>query len=162
LLEGLLIRGNYDQVERDDDDEEAGRGGPVTDVAERLARKGDRGLPIRQMRLGLAHIGVWSITKLAFLLSLCLNAVTVAVIFTIVWLLTDTDAFSGVTAIYQDLTDRRADLGAVLPPSAVWAFAGAVAVLNTVLITLVGAGYAVLYNYSVRATGGVHVGFQRG
>jgi hypothetical protein len=132
----------------------------VTDVAERLARKGDRGLPVRQMRLGLAHIGVWSTTKLAFLLSLCLNAVTVAVVFGIVWLITDTEVFAGVTAAYQDLTERRADLGVVLQPGAVWAFAGAVSVVNTVLITVGGAGYAVLYNYSVRATGGVHVGFQ--
>jgi hypothetical protein len=156
-----LIRGNYDQVSRQIDGGTGG-GAPMTDVADRLARKGDRGLPVRQMRLGLAHIGVWSTAKLAFLLSLCLNAVTVVLIFVLVWMLTDTELFSGVTAIYQDLTDRRADLGAVLPSNAVWAFAGAVAVLNTVLVTGVGVGYAVLYNYSVRATGGVHVGFQRG
>jgi hypothetical protein len=139
-----------------------GRGGAVTDVADRLARKGDRGEPVQQMRLGLAHIGVWSSAKLALLLSLCLNAVTVVLIFVIVRVLTDTEILSGITEIYQDLTDRQADLGAALQPNVVWAFAGAVSLLNTVLVTAGGVGYAVLYNTSVRATGGVHVGFQRG
>jgi NADH:ubiquinone oxidoreductase subunit 6 (subunit J) len=131
----------------------------VTDVAERLARKGDRGQAAWQMRLGLAHIGVWSTAKLAFLLSLCLNLVTVALILFVVWALTDTEVFSGATAVYEDFTNRTVDLGTLLQPSVVWPFAGAVAVLNTVLITVVGAGYALLYNYSVRATGGVMMGF---
>ncbi|MGY4857146.1 DUF3566 domain-containing protein [Cryobacterium sp. AP23] len=132
----------------------------MTDVAERLARKGDRGEPVRQMRLGLAHIGVWSSAKLAFLLSLCLNTVTVILIFLIVQILTDTEVFSSVTGVYEDLTDSSVDLGGLLEPSAVWAFAAAVAVLNTVLLTAVGAGYALLYNFSVRVTGGVQVGFR--
>jgi hypothetical protein len=134
----------------------------VTDVADRLARKGDRGEAVQQMRLGLAHIGVWSSAKLALLLSLCLNAVTVVLIFVIVQVITDTEILSGITGIYQDLTDRQADLDAALQPTIVWAFAGAVSVLNTVLVTAGGVGYAVLYNTSVHATGGVHVGLQRG
>jgi len=159
LLWGQLIRGNYDRLLRETIQGCTGRGLPVTDVAERLARKGDRGQAAWQMRLGLAHIGVWSSAKLAFLLSLCLNAVTVALIFLAVWALTDTDVFSNVTGIYQDLTNRSVDLGTLLQPSTVWPFAGAVALMNTVLITLGGAGYALLYNYSVRATGGVMMGF---
>jgi hypothetical protein len=131
----------------------------MSDVADRLARKGDRGEPARQMRLGLAHIGVWSSAKLAFLLSLCLNVVTVVLIFLVVRILTDTDVFSSVTGVYEDLTNDSVDLGGFLQPSTVWAFAAAVAVLNSVLLTALGAVYALLYNLSVRVTGGVHVGF---
>jgi hypothetical protein len=154
-----MIRGNYDQVLHANQ-WRTGGGSPVTDVAERLARKGDRGEPARQMRLGLAHIGVWSSAKLAFLLSLCLNTVTVIMIFLVVQILTDTEVFSSVTGVYEDLTDSSVDLGGLLVPSTVWAFAAAVAVLNTVLLTAVGAGYALLYNFSVRVTGGVQVGFR--
>lgn len=155
-----MIRGNYDQVQHNASQGNTGGGPPVTDVAERLARKGDRGQPVRQMRLGLAHIGVWSSVKFAFLLSLCLNAVTVVLIFFLVRALTDTSVFSAVTDAYRDLTNQSIDLGVVLTPSAVWAFAAAVALLNTVLITAGGACYALLYNFSVRATGGVLVGFR--
>ncbi|MCU1444796.1 DUF3566 domain-containing protein [Cryobacterium sp.] len=132
----------------------------MSDVAERLARKGDRGEPVRQMRLGLAHIGVWSSVEFAFLLSLCLNAVTVLLIFLLVRAVTDTSVFADVTGAYRDLTNESMDLGEVLKPATVWAFAAAVAVLNTVLISAGGACYALLYNVSVRATGGVLIGFR--
>ena len=155
-----MIRGTYDQILQHASQGYTGGGPPVSDVAERLARKGDRGEPAREMRLGLAHIGVWSSVRLAFLLSLCLNAVTVLLIFLLVRVLTDTDMFSGLTGAYQDLTNRSLDLGAVLTPEMVWAFAAAVAVLNSVLVTASGACYALLYNFSVHATGGVQVGFR--
>jgi hypothetical protein len=155
-----MIRGNYDQILRDACQGHTGGGPQVTDVAERLARKGDRGESPREMRLGLAHIGVWSSVRLAFLLSLCLNAVTVVLIFLLVRVFTDTDLFAGVTEAYQDLTNRSLDLGAVLTPAMVWAFAGSVAVLNSVLVTAGGACYALLYNVSVHATGGVQIGFR--
>jgi hypothetical protein len=41
----------------------------------------------------------------------------------------------------------------------VMGFAVVVAVLNTVVITALGAVYAVLYNLSVKITGGLLVGF---
>jgi hypothetical protein len=132
----------------------------LSDVAERLARKGGgKGEPARQMRLGLAHIGVWSTAKLAFLLSLCLNVVTVVLIFLAVGALTDTEVFASVTGAYEDLTNESVNLSQFLQPGMVWAFCTVVAVLNSVLLTLIGVAYAVLYNFSVRATGGVHVGF---
>jgi uncharacterized membrane protein len=132
----------------------------LSDVAERLARKSSTGEPARQMRLGLAHIGVWSSAKLAFLLSLCLNVVTVVLIFLAVGALNDTEMFATVTGAYQDLTSQTLDLSQFLQPSMVWAFCAVVAVLNSVLLTVIGTVYALLYNFSVRATGGVHVGFQ--
>ena len=132
----------------------------MTDVAERLARKGDRGQAAWQMRLGLAHIGVWSTAKLAFLLSLCLNLVTVALIFGIAQLLGDADVVKTLTSSYEDLTTKTLDLSVLLDGNTVAGFAAAVVVLNTVLVTGFGAVYAVLFNLSVRATGGTLAGFR--
>jgi hypothetical protein len=132
----------------------------MTDVAERLARKSDHGHPVRELRLGVAHLGVWSTAKLAFLLSICLNTVTVVLIVLTVRILTDTAVFSSITTVYQDMTNRPIDLGALLDTNTVFAFAAAVVLLNTVLITGLGTGFALLYNISVRATGGVIVGFR--
>jgi len=137
-----------------------GRGTPMTDVAERLARKSDHGHPARNMRLGVAHLGVWSTAKLAFLLSVCLNTVTVVLIVLAARILTDTEVFSSITTVYQDLTNRPVDLSQLLDANTVFAFAATVVALNTVLITALGTGFAMLYNISVRATGGVIVGFR--
>ncbi|PXA67861.1 hypothetical protein CTB96_14390 [Cryobacterium arcticum] len=137
-----------------------GRENTVTDVAERLARKGDRGEPVRQMRLALAHIGVWSSTKLAFVLSVCLNVVTVVLLLLVVRFLTDTEVFSSVTGVFEDLTNKPVNLGQFLDPGVVGGFIAAVVLLNTVLITTLGALYALLFNLSVRVTGGTFVGFR--
>lgn len=132
----------------------------MTDVAERLARKGVHGDTTREMRLGVAHLGVWSTAKLALLLSVCLNTVTIVLIVLTVRILTDTEVFSSITTVYQDLTARPVDLGKLLDTNTVFAFAATVVTLNTVLITGIGTGFALLYNVSVRATGGVIVGFR--
>ena len=138
----------------------------VTDVAERLARKGERGGgragPVQPMRLALAYVGVWSSTKLAFVVSVCLNLLTVAVIFAGVRLLGDSEVIAGVSGAYRDLTDTTDDLSAILDGSTVLAFTVAVVLLNTVLVTLLGAVYALVFNVGVRATGGAMVAFRRG
>jgi hypothetical protein len=132
----------------------------VTDVAEKLARKAEHGTPTRQMRLTLAHIGVWSSTKLALVLSVCLNIVTVAMIFGVAQLLGDADVVRTLTSSYRELTSKTLDLSVILDGSTVAGFAAAVVVLNTVLVTGFGAIYAALFNLSVRATGGTLTGFR--
>jgi len=136
----------------------------VTDVAERLARKGEGGDghtdPARTMRLGLAYVGVWSSTKLAFLGSVCLNIVTVAGILVGVQLLGDSDVLATASGAYRDLTGTTDDLSAVLASNTVLAFTSAVVLLNTVLVTLLGTVYALLFNVGVRVTGGALVGFR--
>ena len=132
----------------------------MTDVAEKLARKAEHGTPTRQMRLTLAHIGVWSRTKLALVLSVCLNIVTVAMIFGVAQLLGDADVVRTLTSSYRELTSKTLDLSVILDGSTVAGFAAAVVVLNTVLVTGFGAIYAALFNLSVRATGGTLTGFR--
>jgi len=134
----------------------------VTDVAERLARKGGDGRadPARTMRLGLAYVGVWSSTKLAFLGSVCLNIVTVAVILLGVQLLGDSDVLATAEGAYRDVTGTTNQLSAILEWNIVLAFAAAVVLLNTVLLTVLGTVYALLFNLGVRVTGGALVGFR--
>lgn len=136
----------------------------MSDVAERLALKGPAGnaasgTQSREMRLSLSHLGVWSCTKLAFVLSLCLNLVTSALIYLASQLLTSTAVFQSINSIYNDLLNQTLDLGLFLNADTFFGFAVAVAVVNTVLFTALGAAYAVLYNFSVRVTGGGKVGF---
>jgi hypothetical protein len=134
----------------------------VTDVAERLARKGGDGRadPARTMRLGLAYVGVWSSTKLAFLGSVCLNIVTVAVILLAVQLLGDSDVLATASGAYRDVTGTTNELSAILEWNTVLAFMAAVVLLNTVLLTVLGTVYALLFNLGVRVTGGALVGFR--
>ena len=134
----------------------------MTDVAERLARKGGDGRadPARTMRLGLAYVGVWSSTKLAFLGSVCLNIVTVAVILLGVQLLGDSDVLATAEGAYRDVTGTTNQLSAILEWNIVLAFAAAVVLLNTVLLTVLGTVYALLFNLGVRVTGGALVGFR--
>ena len=132
----------------------------MTEVAERLARKGDHGEPPRRMQLSLSHIGVWSSTKLGFMLSMGLNLLTVAVIWLVVQFLEGTEVFADLTGAYQDLTTKSLDLSQVLEPSTVLAFMGAVVLLNTVLLTGLSAAYALLFNMAVRVTNGSIVAFR--
>ena len=132
----------------------------MTEVAERLARKGDRGEPPQRLQLSLAHIGVWSSTKLGFMLSMGLNLLSVLVIWLVVQFLAGTEVFADITGAYQDLTRRSLDLSQVLEPSAVLAFMGTVVVLNTVLLTGLSAAYALLFNMAVRVTNGTVVAFR--
>lgn len=136
----------------------------MTDVAERLARKGDggdgRGEPARTMRLGLAYVGVWSSTKLAFLCSVCLNIVTVAVILLGVQLLGDSDVLKNASEAYRDFSGTTTELGGILAWNTVLAVMAAVVLLNTVIVTLLGTVYALLFNLGVRVTGGALVGFR--
>lgn len=135
----------------------------MTEVAERLARKGERGGgrpdTARPMRLSLAYVGVWSSTKLAVLVSVCLNMLTVAVVLVAVQLLGDSEVLATVSGTYRDLTHSTSDLSAILDWNTVLAFLAAVVLLNTVLVTVSGAVYALLFNVGVRATGGAVVGF---
>lgn len=132
----------------------------MTEVAERLARKFDPGEEPRRMQLSLAHIGVWSSTKLGFMLSLGLNVVTVAMIWLVVQVLGGTDVFAFVAGAYQDVTAKSLDLSQVLEPAAVLPFTGAVVVLNTVLVTAVSTAYALLFNLAVHVTHGSVVAFR--
>jgi hypothetical protein len=131
----------------------------MSSVAEKLAKKSTRSKPTKQVRLKLVYIDFWSSVKLSFLVAICLAVVTIVATFLIFTVLNQTGLFDKANALYTDIAGSSADLKSFLSIGNVMGFAVIVAVLNTVVITALGAIFAVLYNLSVKITGGVLVGF---
>jgi len=132
----------------------------VSTVAEKLQRKSQRSAPTKQVRLKLVYIDFWSAVKLAFLVAVC-GAIVLLVSTFFVWVIISSlgiigDAQELLTSI---LGETAVSLTAFLALPQVMLFAGIVAVLNVVGGTALGAIGALLYNLSVRFTGGLLVGF---
>ncbi|MCI4659222.1 DUF3566 domain-containing protein [Cryobacterium algoricola] len=133
----------------------------MSSVAEKLAKKSGRRptATTKQVRLKLVYIDFWSAVKLSFLIALCLGIVTIVATFLIFTVLNGTGIFGKIDTLYADIAGSSSDLASILSIGNVMGFAVVVAVLNTVVITALGAVYAVLYNLSVKITGGLLVGF---
>ena len=131
----------------------------MSSVAEKLAKKSTRKAPSKQVRLKLVYVDFWSSVKLAFLVAVCLAVVTIVATFLTYTVLLQTEVLSKVDALYATVAAESGDLSTILSIGNVMGFAVVVAVLNMVVITALGAIYAVLYNLSVKITGGLLVGF---
>ena len=131
----------------------------MSSVAERLARKSNRRTPAKQVRLRLVYIDFWSAVKLSFLVAVCLAVVSIVAAFLIWTVLNSTGIFNQLNSLVQDIAGTGSDLTAVVSLGNVMGFAVVVAILNLVVTTVLGAVIAVLYNLSVKITGGVLVGF---
>ncbi|RQP08862.1 MAG: DUF3566 domain-containing protein [Microbacteriaceae bacterium] len=133
----------------------------MTSVAEKLQRKGNRSAAAKQVRLKLVYIDFWSVVKFSFLIWLCLGIVLIVAAVLIWIVLNSTGVFGALNELLREIlgndnfsvTDSFG-LGQVV------LFSFVVAVLNTVSGTVLGAIAALLYNLSVRFTGGILVGFQ--
>lgn len=131
----------------------------MSSVAEKLAKKSTRRTSSKQVRLKLVYVDFWSSVKLSFLVAVCLAIVTIVATFLIFTVLNQTGIFDQANALYTDIAGDSADLKSFLSIGNVMGFAIVVAVLNTVVITALGAIFALLYNLSVKLTGGLLVGF---
>ncbi|KGJ79930.1 membrane protein [Cryobacterium roopkundense] len=131
----------------------------MSSVAEKLAKKSNRRPSTKQVRLKLVYIDFWSAVKLSFLVALCLAVVTIVASFLVYTVLAQTEILDKANTLYTDISGSSADLLSILSVGNVMGFAVVVAVLNTVVITALGAIFAVLYNLSVKITGGLLVGF---
>ena len=132
----------------------------MSSVAEKLAKKSSRGATTsKQVRLKLVYVDFWSAVKLSFLIAVCLAVVTIVATFLTFTVLTGTGIFTQIDALYTDIAGSSSQLTTILSIGNVMGFAVVVAVINTVVITALGAIFAVLYNLSVKVTGGLLVGF---
>ncbi|TFD22510.1 DUF3566 domain-containing protein [Cryobacterium sp. TMS1-13-1] len=131
----------------------------MSSVAEKLAKKSTRKTTSKQVRLKLVYVDFWSSVKLSFLVAVCLAIVTIVATFLTYTVLVQTEVLTSVDELYATVAGESADLTAILSIGNVMGFAVVVAVLNLVVITALGAIYAVLYNLSVKITGGLLVGF---
>jgi hypothetical protein len=131
----------------------------MSSVAEKLARKTNRKPPAKQVRLRLVYIDFWSAVKLSFLVAVCFAVINIVATFLIFTVLNSTGIFDQVNGLVQDVAGSSGDLKSILSLGNVMGFAVVVSLLNLVVTTALGAIVAVLYNLSVKITGGILVGF---
>jgi hypothetical protein len=132
----------------------------VSTVAEKLQRKSQRSTPTKQVRLKLVYIDFWSAVKLSFLIALC-GAIVLLVATFFIWLVMQSiGIIADIDSVLTDiLGDDAASIASVFSLGQVMLFAIIVGVLNVVGGTALGAISALLYNLSVKFTGGLLVGF---
>jgi hypothetical protein len=132
----------------------------VSTVAEKLQRKSQRQAPTKQVRLKLVYIDFWSAVKLSFLVAIC-GAILLLVSTLLVWIvLSSLGVIEQIDSVFTDIIGEDAtSLASIFSLGQVMFFATIVALLNVVGGTAIGAISALLYNLSVRLTGGLLVGF---
>ncbi|MFM9919420.1 DUF3566 domain-containing protein [Lacisediminihabitans sp. H27-G8] len=132
----------------------------MSSVAEKLQRKSQRATATKQVRLKLVYVDFWSAVKLSFLIAITLGIILI-VASMLVWVVLDgTGIFGKLDSVLQDiLNEPTFSVTASFSLAQVGLFAVVVALLNTVVGTALGAITAMLYNFSVRITGGLLVGF---
>ena len=132
----------------------------MSSVAEKLQRKSQKAVATKQVRLKLVYVDFWSAVKLSFLITLALGIVLV-VASALIWLVLDTTGIFGNldTLLQEILNDTSFSVTSVVSFGTVLVFSIVAALLNTVIGTALGAVTALLYNFSVRMTGGLLVGF---
>jgi hypothetical protein len=133
----------------------------MSSVAEKLQRKDSRSTSSKQVRLKLVYIDFWSVVKLAFLVWLCLGIVLIVATLLIWVVLYSTGIFNSLDKAFQDiLSDPNFKIASSFGLGQVGLFALVIAILNIVVGTVLAAIASLLYNLSVRFTGGLLVGFQ--
>ncbi|GAB3398223.1 hypothetical protein GCM10027568_35010 [Humibacter soli] len=129
-------------------------------VAEQLARKSSRKPSSKQVRLRLVYVDFWSAVKLSFLIGLCFAIISIVGSFLIWTVLDQTGIFDNLNSLFKDISGTSGtDLKSILGLGTVMGFSIVVAILNLVVTTALGAVCALLYNLSVKITGGLLVGF---
>ena len=133
----------------------------MTNVSESLQRKAPskRGSG-KQIKLRLQYIDFWSAMKLSAVLGLVLAIVQVVVMI-VLWLMLEVlNVFARVDSLLQDvLAQPNFTIMDFMGLGNVVLFALVVGLLNFIVITVLGALAALIYNRSVRLTGGLLVGF---
>ena len=136
----------------------------MSSVAEQLQRKSQKPVATKQVRLKLVYVDFWSTVKLSFLVAVSLGIVLVVSTVLIYLVLQSTGVFEKLDGTLSDIlsagdSDTPFSISENFSLLTVTFFAFIVAVLNIVVGTALGAITSILYNFSVRLTGGLLVGF---
>lgn len=116
--------------------------------------------PLRHVRLKLVYIDFWSAMKVSFLLGLAQAIVTVIATFLLYLVFVQTGVFETANNVAgQVLGGDEFDVQSFASMAQVLSFAGIVGILNLVVITVLGAVMAVIYNACAKIVGGIQVGF---
>ena len=132
-----------------------------SNVADRLASRPTRAPQTKQVRLKLVYIDFWSAIKFSFLISAAVGVVILVAVLLIWTVLQSTGVFDSVNKLLQDIggNGTKVDVTDVISFAQVMGFTLVIAALNVVVGTVLGAIACLLYNLSVKVTGGILVGF---
>ena len=131
----------------------------MSTVADKLAKKSTRKTGGKQVRLRLVYVDFWSAVKLSFLAAVALAIVTMVSFFLIFLVLQATGIMSQADEFVGNITDGSVSLASLMGLPQVMAFAAVVSILNLIVVTVLGAVGAGIYNLAVKVTGGLLFGF---
>lgn len=130
----------------------------MSTVADKLAKKSSSKTSAKQVRLRLVYVDFWSAVKLSFLAAVALSIVTIVSSFLIYMVLKSTTMLDKLDELFKAFDDNFT-LSTYVGLPQVMAFAAIVAILNLIVVTVLGAVIAGIYNLMVKVTGGLLVGF---
>ncbi|GAA1724119.1 DUF3566 domain-containing protein [Microbacterium paludicola] len=131
----------------------------MSTVADKLAKKSTHKTNAKQVRLRLVYIDFWSAVKLSFLAAVALAIVTIVAFFLIYMVVQTTGLIAQADEFFKGFTEGDIAISDFIGLPQVMAFATVVAILNLVVVTVLGAVVAGIYNLAVKITGGLLVGF---
>lgn len=134
----------------------------MSNVAEKLARKGST--PVRannQVRLSLKHVSVFAVARVSFLVGVVIGIIGIIALCVIFVVLHSTGGIAQLDALVDGVTGKTntGTVTSIVTFSRVLAVSAVLAVLDIIVTTIGGIISALLYNVSVRFTGGLLVGF---
>jgi len=131
----------------------------MSTVADKLAKKSTSKTSSKQVRLRLVYVDFWSAVKLSFLAAVALAVVTIVTFFLVYMVIQTTGLVDKVDEFFQSFSDGGVSIQQFIGLPQVMAFAAVVAILNLIVVTVLGAVMAGIYNLAVKITGGLLVGF---
>lgn len=134
----------------------------MSNVAEKLARKGSsaaRGN--NQVRLSLKHISVFAVARVSFLVGVVIGIVGIITLCLIFSVLHATGGIAQLDTLVDGVTGKTngGTVTSIVTFGRVFAVSAILAVVDVIVTTIGGIIGAILYNLSVRFTGGLLVGF---
>ena len=131
----------------------------MSTVADKLAKKSTHKTTAKQVRLRLVYVDFWSAVKLSFLAAVALAIVTVVSFFLVFMVVNTTGLIDQVDEFFTSFADGGVSIKTFIGLPQVMAFAAIVAILNLIVVTVLGAVIAGIYNLAVKVSGGLLVGF---
>jgi hypothetical protein len=137
-------------------------------MAQKLANKVPRqrgpkmvnGQEVKQVRLKLVYVDYVSAMKLSFLLGLAQLIIVVLGTFLIYIVFVQTGLFSTANNVAGEVLGKNVfDINSILSMGRAVGTGLAIGVVNLIVITVLGALAALLYNMAARVVGGLSVGF---
>ena len=134
----------------------------MSNVAEKLARKGSNPASANnQVRLSLKHVSVFAVARVAFLVGVVIGIVGIIASSVGYEVLHATGGITQLDSLVDGVTGKSngGTVSSILTFGRVFAVAALLAVVDVIVTTIGGTIAALLYNLSVRFTGGLLVGF---